>query len=206
MKFKSAVAACFGLLVMAPANASVVAFSDDFDSPSSSGIQYGGTDDAGAAFISGSGLQSNGSPFGYAAATSGSQTAHIQGTGYFTETLTGLTIGQRYLVSFDYASRAGYGVDGLVVSDGSGIIFSNTPSSTTFTSASASFVAAASTDILSFAGSLFSSPPYPQQDYNVGVDTLSVSAIPEPSTWAMIILGFCGLGFMAYYRKSQMAA
>ena len=26
-------------------------------------------------------------------------------------------------------------------------------------------------------------------------------AVPEPSTWAMMILGFCGLGFMAYRRK-----
>jgi hypothetical protein len=28
-------------------------------------------------------------------------------------------------------------------------------------------------------------------------------AIPEPSTWAMMILGFLGVGFMAYRRKSQ---
>lgn len=27
------------------------------------------------------------------------------------------------------------------------------------------------------------------------------SAVPEPSTWAMMILGFCGLGFIAYRRK-----
>jgi hypothetical protein len=29
------------------------------------------------------------------------------------------------------------------------------------------------------------------------------SGVPEPSTWAMMILGFVGLGFMAYRRKSQ---
>jgi hypothetical protein len=28
-----------------------------------------------------------------------------------------------------------------------------------------------------------------------------LSPVPEPSTWAMIILGFCGLGFMAHRRK-----
>ena len=28
-----------------------------------------------------------------------------------------------------------------------------------------------------------------------------ISAVPEPSTWAMMILGFCGVGFMAYRRK-----
>jgi hypothetical protein len=29
------------------------------------------------------------------------------------------------------------------------------------------------------------------------------SAVPEPSTWAMMILGFMGVGFMAYRRKSK---
>jgi hypothetical protein len=33
----------------------------------------------------------------------------------------------------------------------------------------------------------------------------AVSAVPEPSTWAMMILGFAGIGFMAYRRKSKPA-
>jgi hypothetical protein len=32
-----------------------------------------------------------------------------------------------------------------------------------------------------------------------------VSAVPEPSTWAMLLLGFAGIGFMAYRRKSKPA-
>ncbi|MDN3277979.1 PEPxxWA-CTERM sorting domain-containing protein [Frankia sp. RB7] len=28
-----------------------------------------------------------------------------------------------------------------------------------------------------------------------------IAAVPEPSTWAMMIIGFCGVGFMAYRRK-----
>jgi hypothetical protein len=36
-----------------------------------------------------------------------------------------------------------------------------------------------------------------------GAGTLSVSAVPEPSTWAMMLLGFCGLGFMAYRRNAK---
>jgi hypothetical protein len=31
----------------------------------------------------------------------------------------------------------------------------------------------------------------------------AVSAVPEPATWAMMILGFFGLGFMAYRGKAQ---
>jgi len=30
-------------------------------------------------------------------------------------------------------------------------------------------------------------------------------AVPEPSTWAMMLLGFAGLGVMAYRRKSVTA-
>jgi PEP-CTERM motif len=43
-----------------------------------------------------------------------------------------------------------------------------------------------------------------------GASTLYITAdftaaVPEPSTWAMMILGFAGLGFMAYRRKSKPA-
>jgi PEP-CTERM motif len=30
------------------------------------------------------------------------------------------------------------------------------------------------------------------------------TAVPEPSTWAMMILGFAGVGFMAYRRKEKL--
>jgi hypothetical protein len=31
------------------------------------------------------------------------------------------------------------------------------------------------------------------------------AAVPEPSTWAMMILGFAGIGFVTYRRKNKMA-
>jgi hypothetical protein len=31
-----------------------------------------------------------------------------------------------------------------------------------------------------------------------------VAAVPEPSTWAMMIFGYAGMGFMAYRRKNKM--
>jgi hypothetical protein len=34
--------------------------------------------------------------------------------------------------------------------------------------------------------------------------TMNVSAVPEPSTWAMMILGFLGVGFMAYRKKDAL--
>jgi PEP-CTERM motif len=37
-------------------------------------------------------------------------------------------------------------------------------------------------------------------------DGVITTGVPEPSTWAMMILGFCGVGFMAYRRKQNGAA
>lgn len=47
-----------------------------------------------------------------------------------------------------------------------------------------------------------SNPFFGQND----VLTISaVAAVPEPSTWAMMILGFAGVGFMTYRRKGKRA-
>jgi hypothetical protein len=35
-----------------------------------------------------------------------------------------------------------------------------------------------------------------------GLDVAVASSVPEPATWGMMILGFLGVGFMAYRRKS----
>jgi hypothetical protein len=36
--------------------------------------------------------------------------------------------------------------------------------------------------------------------------TFMTTAVPEPATWAMMILGFLGVGFMAYRRKQNGSA
>jgi len=35
--------------------------------------------------------------------------------------------------------------------------------------------------------------------------TVTVSGVPEPSTWAMMILGFAGVGYMTYRRRKIAA-
>lgn len=42
-------------------------------------------------------------------------------------------------------------------------------------------------------------------DQLLGDVSIQVNAVPEPSTWAMLILGFAGVGFMAYRRKLRPA-
>jgi hypothetical protein len=39
-----------------------------------------------------------------------------------------------------------------------------------------------------------------------GLTADAVAAVPELSTWAMMILGLMGVGFMAYRRRNQNAA
>ena len=43
---------------------------------------------------------------------------------------------------------------------------------------------------------------------NIGniLDNVSIaSAVPEPSTWMMMVLGFAGVGFAAYRRRNNGA-
>ena len=47
-----------------------------------------------------------------------------------------------------------------------------------------------------------SSPEFTMME-SIGYDP--VTAVPEPSTWAMMILGFAGIGFMMYRRQSRSA-
>jgi hypothetical protein len=42
-----------------------------------------------------------------------------------------------------------------------------------------------------------------QPDAGASSGDLSVTATPEPSSWAMMILGFVGIGFVAYRRKAK---
>ncbi|WOH53750.1 choice-of-anchor C family protein [Bradyrhizobium sp. sBnM-33] len=41
--------------------------------------------------------------------------------------------------------------------------------------------------------------------YGPALDNVSVTAVPEASTWAMMILGFAGIGFIAYRRRNRIA-
>jgi hypothetical protein len=44
-----------------------------------------------------------------------------------------------------------------------------------------------------------------QGSFSIGAPVVIAAAVPETSTWAMLILGFAGVGFMAYRRRNQAA-
>jgi hypothetical protein len=49
-------------------------------------------------------------------------------------------------------------------------------------------------------------PPYGLTDFTGGsFGNFAVAPVPEPSTWAMMLLGFAGVGFVAYRRRSETA-
>jgi hypothetical protein len=42
-------------------------------------------------------------------------------------------------------------------------------------------------------------------NFTVGLEAQVNPGVPEPSTWAMMILGFAGIGFMGYRRRNKSA-
>jgi hypothetical protein len=59
------------------------------------------------------------------------------------------------------------------------------------------------TGLTPFSSLVFSDANANAFEFNVAPARSDVGGVPEPSTWAMMILGFLGLGFMAYRRKSD---
>jgi hypothetical protein len=64
-------------------------------------------------------------------------------------------------------------------------------------------------DIFSFygLGSVPSGNAYGEEtSIGFGVGTFALTPVPEPSTWAMMTLGFAGLGLLAYRRARAPVA
>ncbi|MEH2627055.1 hypothetical protein V1292_005110 [Bradyrhizobium sp. AZCC 1719] len=55
-------------------------------------------------------------------------------------------------------------------------------------------------------GQLLFSESGPSNQQGNLLDEVVLTAVPEPSTWAMMILGFAGVGYMTYRRKRQATA
>lgn len=51
-----------------------------------------------------------------------------------------------------------------------------------------------------------SASPANRQELDVRITAVSLAGpVPEPSTWAMMIIGFAGVGFLTYRRRNQAA-
>jgi hypothetical protein len=134
-------------------------------------------------------------------------------SGPLTQVISGLTVGETYQLSFYWAgaelsNRTGYQTIQLTGSLGGDPfatpVYTNanlagTPGSFSgWTLETFDFTANATSEALSFlaVGSPAANlPPFAL------LDGVSLTAVPEPSTWAMMLVGFSGLGYAAYRRR-----
>ena len=135
-------------------------------------------------------------------------------TGALQQTLTKLGVGDTYTVTFWWAGAQQYGftgptTEGWQVSLGgetksTGILNNDSHGFTGWTFESLTFTADSSSEGLSFAalGGPPGVPPFALLD---GV-SVTGPATPEASTWAMIMLGFAGLGLAGYRRSKRSLA
>lgn len=156
----------------------------------------------GVTFTGATGIQRNGSDWGFNNTPDGAQTAFIQSYngvgGTITVALSGLSVGQRYVASFLAAQRPGYGNNPFTVTaTGSSTGFSTT--NTQWTRFTKSFTATGTTANLTFAGSSIPG------DSGVGIDAIGLS-VPEPATWGLLMLGFGTVGGVMRRRARKSVA
>jgi hypothetical protein len=112
------------------------------------------------------------------------------------------TAGDHYALTFYLGSSAQYGVpDSIFASAGSasGIFTSTDPTSNNaWQLETLLFTATGSSTLISLVGN--------SGDHYIGLDNVAVEAVPEPATWVMMILGFLGVGLVAYRRKGNIMA
>ena len=176
-------------LVAAPAMAQTVT-NGSLESPvvSPGNINYGQAA-PGVTLNGGATIERNGGQFGYAAAPAGFQIGTLQNGGSIAFGVDNLSIGQSYVVNFLTAQRPGYAVATINVDFG-GSLGTFTPTSTGFAAATPfRFTASGTSGTLTFTGL-----GAPGVDVNAGIDAITVS-VPEPATWAMMLLGFAMVGF-----------
>jgi hypothetical protein len=135
-------------------------------------------------------------------------------TGPLTQMIDGLTAGQAYNLTFSYAYSQQNGFNGptnqnMLVSFGN-TTFTTSPAATPYTLANHGFsgwntysgtvTATGPSELLSFlAQSDTPVPPFAL------LTDVSLSAVPEPATWAMMILGLGAMGVTARRRRSALA-
>ena len=118
-------------------------------------------------------------------------------------------VGKTYKVTFSLAGNpdGGFGNKVLVTTLGLGQLpeietftvgAANTKANMGWESITYSFVANSTSSTLNFASAT-------KGPYGPALDNVSVSAVPEPATWAMMIVGFGAAGSMVRSRRKQAA-
>lgn len=127
------------------------------------------------------------------------------------QVITGLTSGMTYTVGFDYGFGQQSGFDGVTVQDWtvsfagqSQSIGHTTVANHGFTGwqhATMSFIAHNATETLSFLA--YGNLPVPPFALLDGVSFSQEAAVPEPASWALMLVGFGGMGIAIRRRRAH---
>lgn len=151
-------------------------------------------------FTGGAYLATNGTSSG-APYTDGAVLLNENGLTSASVTLTNLTAGQQYIVSFNVygdnrPASLGYNPNWTIDMNGTIVNgMDHDPGTFSGSLVQTSFIASAS--------NTFTFTETSAQEASPIFDDFTISSVPEPSTWAMMIFGFLGVGFMAYRRKQN---
>jgi hypothetical protein len=179
------------------ASADPILLNGDFSTPNQGGGYTYSPTGADWTFAGGSGIQANGSAWGFTSAPVGTQTAFLQGVGSVSQDITGLVAGQGYTVSFYLEQRPNYGVDPVTVSVGGVNLLSGVDSPANWTLYTETFIATNPTELLNFSTSI----PNFGGDYDAGVSGVSVAVAATPEPGSIILLGSGLLGLFGAVRR-----
>ena len=120
------------------------------------------------------------------------------------QTINGLIVGDLYEIQFAYGGRVGnVGSQTYMTSSfGGTTLTTNSGSEGVWTDNTFFERATATSETLSFYGAT----PFCQGTCGNEVTNVSVSAVPEAATWAMMALGFASLGFAGYRRSAARSS
>ena len=126
------------------------------------------------------------------------------------QTVSGLTIGKTYTLNFDYAFAQQYGYNGATIQHLTAEMGSTAWTSADFELAnhgfsgwkgkSLEFTADSASEVLSFLA--YGNVPVPPFSL---VSNVSIAAVPELSTWALMLAGFAGLAYAGRARRRAAA-
>jgi hypothetical protein len=182
------------------ASATSLIVNGDFSNPNYAG-GWGEDPVPGWTNLTDTGVEVGYSPiYGLPTINSGGQNLEVNANTFGTvvQTVTGLTVGDKYGLFWDYGGRPGGGPQQLDVSFGGAQVAVDSGSFGYWTPNYVEFTASSTSEVLQFASVNVGGIP----SYGNEVTNVALNAVPEPSTWALMLIGFAGLGYGGY-RKAR---